>query len=1052
MADYSKLYSTVITQAINDFDSIQGTLRDKNVVDGSGNALNENTTGVATSEYAGLIANQLFRVTGKYKSDLTLNANGEIPYLGTLSLTSGTVSYTTGADGTKTANITLNGGQAVGYIDGTKSTINISGIATTPVSLSGALDKKGGTNYTYVAGSDGALGSFKIEKADGIIGSVSIAEGKADIHVDLDSSHSTDSSNVISVNGAKDGTINSKILSAVPEGEKADGYELFELSALASGKDRITANFGGSSTAPGYISEINLPGDSEKQKDVDFTQSGNQTFYLKKGIVENVKASGGQIAFDSNANGYFAADAEEGYAITASLENLAISGNISEGYVKGGTITGNVEAATKTVKIKKGSVAAGSTTINLKATSDIISEGAGDAGDYSITIDRDLAEDAAENTTLTITPGYVKATSVTDVITTNGKTYHVKKGAATATAALTGISYTDAGNILANTTVAGSDYYEITPKVSVSNTKNVTTNGYITNAEVTATGLTDEVGNSVFVKHGKVTLNHGLSFAASDTGRKYKPSEVRPESGKYLTISTAGQNTVVEGYIKNDATDVVIGANKNYYIPEAKFEYVADSSSGANFIKVSSFGYVAPGNIGTISGSIDNAVVKGTLSATEGLTLSPTLPASGGYELTLGTDTVNSNAGFFSPNNNNISFNGQYYIAKGRVSVAPSITGIAFTDITRDTKGGFVFTATASGSNGNPTTTEGYTTSADVKVSDIADEAVNHAIPEASLAVGLDAGESAKLSTSGTGVLRATETSSYVVTPALSGSNGNLKIKASVTKAGYVDTASRSSEGTTLTVDEANISPFYIKAGTTKSTTTATHTLTSAGFTNNFASTNTGDYTITVSQTATKDITLDEGYYGNAEKTIPVNIPISGTYSVAHGKATITASSVKITHDIADSTFMKITNLGAGATESDYYKITTGTNGLTASVTAVTPGYMKASDITAPTSITATADGNLYIQKYSHGLDRTDATHTVATGTVDDGENKDVSVYLPGTAGNFVEEQLVIHTAHTYVDKDIAVKLGANAAGTNVIADLSRLKSRLAGTLAKSAA
>ena len=75
MADYSRLYSTVISDAIRDFDLIQRALKDKNVVDGEGHALNEDTTGVTTREYADLIRNQLFRVKDHYKSDLTPTHN-----------------------------------------------------------------------------------------------------------------------------------------------------------------------------------------------------------------------------------------------------------------------------------------------------------------------------------------------------------------------------------------------------------------------------------------------------------------------------------------------------------------------------------------------------------------------------------------------------------------------------------------------------------------------------------------------------------------------------------------------------------------------------------------------------------------------------------------------------------------------------------------------------------------------------------------------------------------------------------------------------------------
>lgn len=1051
-------YNTVISQAISDFDSIQGKLRDKGVVDGSGTELKADTTGVATSEYAGLIDDQLFRVNGKKKADLTAGlTNGVINYLGTVTLNGTSLSYATGGDSSSVRYLTVTAANdKSGYIDGSNTALTVGQIEAENL----VLDDNSLTSY-YDADAE----QYVIKAAQNkVLEGVTVAKGSGLIDATATSSTCSGSKNEIALNAASDNdNINGSATLATPADDDLANYVKLDIKATAECQDTVVTTLSKTFTS-GYINKEDVKFNSEGNKELSENGvlthvfdahdhiNSSQAIYLPKGSAGNLKAKEGtaKVAFDGAtdivADSGSELSADDTFAeITAKVDGLQIEGTITKGWVESGNISAtSIDVANSSIKIKKGSLTAGSTNVHLAAEGSKTGLISSAATDYKITLTKDAAatEADASNVALSVTNGYLTSAMVanakhtvsvesTDVYITGAA---VKKKVSGASVALTGTGATyltgtapDADSL--------SDYYTVDTKVSASIVDDGSTDGYFEGAKTGAfvgTGLNAEKTNTFYLKKGSVKFAHGLTLSdgASASGLLASKPSKGTLGTDYFSISTSGTYTANEGYITE--ADVSADENKTYYLPKAVVEYVTDSSD-TSFLQVKTAGFLPTGTIQVTEGTLDEAAVKGTLSDT-GNVISTT--ATTGYAISIAKSLTAGDAGYISANKGTLSLAETYYIAHGSLSYK---AGIADIEVGAPTRAGDKFNISLvakADATVKETLAEGYIKADDVTITAADDYSETVVLDEAQLAVSGSGSISASASSN---VETSTTETKYVITPNFT----STALSATVSKAGYVD-ADTTVSGT---VSIGDTKKLYITPGTTTTLTPTAHAkaLSASEITSNLSSTVSGDYTVTINGKDSGTGTLAPGYYGEDEKTIGYNSVITGTYTVKHGSASITAASA--TFALTPESGLSLASTVADA--SQYYKITANASNLSLTK-SVTEGYVKDADVNAGLS-TITGSQDKYIAKYQWGADKISETQAVASGTKTVGDEANVSVYIPASTASFGEESdaTIIHTNGTYVDKDIYVELGANAIGANAKADLEKLKQRLAGTLVK---
>ena len=1051
-------YSTVISSAIADFDAIQAQMKAKGVVDSSDKELNSDTTGVKTSEYSGLISDQLFRVGDRKKAGLSLDGNGKIRDLGSITLTSSKATFSDKDDGTRVLSVTTTYAGNPGYIDGS-SAVTIGGISADNFSVSGTLSTDGGSGYTY----DETTKKYTITGNSDVIEKVVIDQGSGLVGIgNFSSTHGTKSNTISLATATDNDNINSKVVETVEDADLAN-YVQIALSAVANCADTVTAKLT-KTFESGYINADDVAFDTtntELAADGTVTHAfesvthatGEKTLYLPKGSAAITGAEGAKVAFDgadaiTADSGADLKDEDTFATITAKVDGLKINGEITEGWVSSGNIPATaIDVDSKSIKIKKGTLDAGSTNVHLTATPSKV-DLSDDVTNYVITLtkDADATSKDAGTKSLSVTNGYLTSTAVANaehaVTVEEKKVYitgaQVKKKIDTPTVTLDGTGST----LLASSAPVDAQYYTIDTKVSASIADNGSTNGYFDpstdTTAFTGTGLSGAAGGTFYLKKGSVTLAHGLTISDGATASGLTTSTPSGTLGTdYYKIETSGSMTTVEGYItSNEVSD---DADKAYYIPKAVVEYVTNSDN-THFVQVKTAGYLTAGTIDTIEGTLDEAEVKGTLTDT-GTVLSTT-GSTGDYQISIAKSIAAGAAGYISSDKGSLALDNNYYIKHGTVSYKAAIASITNNGISRvsgtDNKFYINVTAAADKTAAGTTATlsEGYVKSADITITAADDKTTNLEIEEATIGVSgsgkIGATASANVSTS-------TSATKYVITPTFE----STSLAATITKAGYVDEDSGITGS--VTVADSAKTPVYLTVGTTTTLTPTAHakTLASSEISDNFSTSQTGAYTITINGKDSLTGTLTPGYYGADEATIAANSTIAGTYSVAHGSASITAASA--TFNIAAGTGLTLVESPSDTTK--YYEITA--NGSNLSLTkSVTQGYVKDADVDAGLT-TITGSKKKYIANYEYGTDASAAGTVTTTSVTVDGAKADY--YTPTAAVDFGEDAdyAVIHTKATYVEKDIYVNLGADAIGANAKADLEKLKQRLAGTLAK---
>lgn len=1037
MADEKKTYAafaSVINSAITDFNSIYDAIKER--TGASDTDMATDTTGIATSAYAGLIKNKLFSISGITDGGQGKGINTVItPYFA--SYAGNPVAVKLGEDG----NVSITVGIPNKGYYGTEARLTGS-LAAENVALKGTVNGK--ANITKVEAAEGKGAYWHVAPTDGkVLGVVDIDIGSYAPSI-TEVTNGVSATATVGLSG-NDG-ITGNVLAAVPEGGEVTDYVSFKMKAAGSFTGKVTPVLGNTDFTAGYFETAPALEIAKTGYAIDGTAtSTDQEFFIKKGTISNVAVAGTNLGFtDEGSIGTSTApgddEAANYYKVTAGIAGGTITGDTTAGFVPDGkgTQIGTLDAISKDFYVKKGAVENSTVSVGLVAESADVKIASADADAYTVTVKRDSAETA--ETTGNYSDGYVKAGHYTVSTTVSEKVLKIARGTVDIKNTLDGISYEGSGAdlLVKNIPENVNEYYVITPTVALTSAVNTagSKEGYIVPNDTTVThNEFAGTASPLYLKKGKVTHSTNIVINNSSTDATAIFTDTKPTTGAYYTLTTQCNISANEGYIK--AADIAKGDEKSYYLPKAVVEYVADST-GNNFVQVKSAGYLPSGTIQAIEGKIDYAAVSVNIGTQTGTNIIKTSGAAGDYKLTIAKASA-TNAGYISgaDGEGTVGLAAEYYIAKGSVASQASIDSIVKSDIARATgagASGFEFNVTASGSTGTPTIAAGYITSEDVTLTKPTDKVVKMTLPEAKLAATLT-GEAAHAgATLSTGLAAGDSTSKYFVTPTLA----NATVKATVGSAGYVDAASSSNE-ITIEINDSNRDVAYIKTGTTKKFTTTALDL-SNKLSSDFNSTVSGDYTITLAGTDSFNGTLDTGYYGEAEKTIGVERGLTGSYTVAHGSVSVNSTAVTL----GTATSSDVSLVTAPGNAAEFAAITVPVSSVAISFNPVKPGYVKDSDVT--NSATATGSTTVYLKKYENSEDKAaDGSVPTASDAVNGGDTGTVYTPVP----NGITDTTILHTEGRYLKHNVKVTLHADAIGSHAETDLERLQKRLAGQLAR---
>lgn len=1092
-------YHSIIEQAINDFDAIQGVLRDKGITY-KGEALKADTTGVATSEYAGLINHQLYRVGDK--EDLKNGLTGSK----ITDLTSATLapSGALAISNTDLSNFTISfAPDKAGFIDGsgdngTRVSVTLgSSVLQNPVLSATATLSAGTGTVTPITKEDSEeVTSYRVTAdANKILGSVTIPAGSASIP-DPTITHTATVAPSVEINSADTAGITSKLLDATGYGALAadnqKNYVQIQFVPKAKYEDTVTATItpkitggfikGFDNTNLNETGSIVVKDETNKNKNVE---GASTSFYLPKGSVNKVSLTSSGLSFnkDGDQSIFAAADAEEGsyYPIIADVENLNIDANesqITEGWISGGSLSIDASSAkiTGSTKIKKGSLTSGSVTLTPKITDDTNTILTPDVADeklsdyYNITVSAGtLNADGNEGTTdgkATFAEGYIKSADADETVHAVFPTQklHVKKGSVSAainadkTATFVNYGTNTVITKSLGTTDKAADYYEIDPSLTATITPSFT-EGYIKNFPTpdTYTGALDPF----YIKKGHVKFRHDL-LITPPTGTAVSSifSETAPSDGtEYFTIATNGtfdKDATKAGYITTE--DVEDDEDKKYYIPKAKFEFVKDST-GNSIIQATTSGYIPSGVIQAVEGKIDEAVVSANLDTGTTNIISSGASAADDYVINIEKNMTTTDAGYISSSEGTLQLASKYFIKRGKLDLSASLGNIV-----ADAKG-----VTYSETNGNYSI--GVSTSGEVAIS----TSSVYGYVASSDDLTLHSGKATGTVTLPSVTLRSTENTKakagvdlgdleagistadgYVINPTYTAA----KYTVDIATAGY---GAVGRENTVVTSD-ADLTPIYIKKGAAVTKTGSQQTISEiqTSISNSLNATSTGDYTFSVAKNISDSVTIPDAYYKGQTASITVPVNISGT--IKHGKAKVNIDNIST--DVTLGGMSEVTGEETSTNPTHFYTVGGTVTSASISLSNVVAGYMKEADIdVTDTTASTSATKKHHIQKYEFAGDPgsngtgvatvTDSSSgTAVTYFIPYGNDATTGVFGTDTAGIGTDEKdtLILHTKASYAANDIKLTLNQNAMGKEVRDDITRLTNRLKGNLVKASA
>lgn len=1009
-------YLNLIKQAISDFDSAWTELNKKgSVVSDYIDATASIVDDVVPTSHYGTIISKLTYIKGltansvnHYTSASEANALGEV-----------TVSK--GAKGVYTVNTSI---ATPGYYAvGAKVTAQLN---STTVDLD--------TDSNWVENE----GVYSLSANDYVIGAITAKKGTVKNAGDI----------VEAQNGAISTTATVAALAKNDEGSNTSvatvdsSKYMITVRAGAATSGKLTASVTNTVT-PGYVKASDAAAVWTKDFDVNSTDSEDLTIHIQEGAVkvQSVSGSNATASIGDGGAGILVSavpsgeDAKNYYELTSAIEGLQIEAEVTEGYVGGGKINANasdIKLGSGTKYIKKGASKNQTLTLTdaeLKVT--------GGSSYLTTTGGKEVTITVPDTTTRTadIDAGYI--TTGGTITLAGTKTVNIKEGTGVAKAAITSYGLSATGVNVSETSTAGAYAFTVTPTVSVDTTG--FSAGWIDSIATTGAGANNVSSKTYYIGAGSVSVAAAPTFNATvvdqDDGKSAGVSigdiffDAVPATGDYIKIDSSVSYSVTEGYVK--ASSGTPSTTK--YLKKAVIELVQEKDdngqlTGEEYFSVKEGGYLPSGTLNAVStfepSLASVAVNLSGVGITTGDFTSEQLKNY--HTITISKGTVD--AGYMSATQGALS--GTYYLQKGSVATDTTISAApkSVTRIAGDTvKYAVTSTVTA---NAGLTVGEGYVTTSEVSGTKEKTQDVTYEVARASFGTTTHTTNASITAASGIRVIEGTEAAVYTVTPKID----SCSTKFTVATDGYISSKDGDIlkfEGTDQIGHDGKMTSLSIHAGT--GITAHTESQGKVNVSDNFADSVDGAYTVTVGGTVGSTITLDTGYYGETEKSQTAEFAVSKTYSVAHGKATVTSTGSAT----VSATDVKLYD--SKAEGKTYYQIDA-TPSVTHSKSGVTPGYMKDVDITlADTTITA---GKAFVEAYTSASVR--STENVAPeGTTQ------ISV----TIGQISEDVVVdggkiLATAEKFNKKDIAITLSEHAMGSSVVSEFDRLAARLAGKTA----
>ena len=1078
----TKTFSQVISDAISSFDAIYDALQSKLVTPSGTSPLTDaqrsNGT-IPTGSYAGYITNQLYRVGTAITEGGVTTMTGVTPVTvnGVIASYAGVASNVSdGVYGTATSSaipVTFTIANP-GYYD-TQSTV----IGNVPILSSISLTGSNISSYAVVENSvteyvvKDNTNHYPLLEVHIPQGSVDVTYGTPAITESITNTLTIDSDN---------STITNATLGSGNTGD----YELV-ITKNATYNGNVTGVTPTVVTSPGFITSSNVTVPSPAFQITTNMAESSETIYIPAGTVSGTLSNTADVSLTGSSGLSLLSSAPaEGsyYTLTAAATGLSVIGTTTAGYVAAGSnITlGSVADKSKAFYLPAGEVP--DSTIALAADqwayTDTGSALTTTVTNYPVTFS--INQGSAAQTT--VVPGYIEDTAYS-VTVTGSKTMYIKAGAITETANIA----VDTANISGDTgiiTTGSSGTYHISVPITASvSTTTPITQGYISDASTQITHVGDSETLSFSVAGGSADITPTLSAVVSDAGNDDGDAEVQneemfydeqPQSGDYYTITASATTSVNPGFMTSG--NVTVGASAVKYLKKATFSYVTMADSEDSFLQVTSGGYVPSGiisDIASISGNIDTAVVAVNLGdASSGiLTGSQT---SGLDYYTISATKGTTDAGFISSTQGSVS--GTVYVLHGSESLATVFNSSTITSgvdpVLDSTHAKYTLDVTHSITN-TLTFQEGYIKSDDITMNGT-DDVTTKTITDSTT---LDIGEGVYDITSKAFTVGVTNTaglltssSGYTLTPTMTAA-----IQVDATTDGYIS-GTNERQTYNIAANDASITatPIIIKQGAGSiartghtandwSALASGATTSTATLTDNFSTTQSGDYTITLGGYAEAALELDEGYYkisDDSNKLSGGQVELNKTLSVAHGHISVSLTTPTNNVSLVTSGQNPVdlsSILATTAPVSGYVAI--GSSVSVDGSISVTEGYVK--DIAGDKSFTSITNANTtrYIPTVNletsslsaGGTDRTGtavASGTTVYGTIELGSNDgDIhgssSYATASTSETGLRDAVILPTKNKFALYDTKIELTANAMGSAVAAELISLENRLAG-------
>lgn len=1009
-------YSDLIRTVIRDFDEIYSVLRAKGSQHDGSSLPTSGDTGIATADYANIINSNLVKVNGLSVSQLvTVNSM----------LDNNTGTTTTG---TVSVDYTNEGISITGIKPGYYNASSILSLGATFVDL--GID-------SFDLSDDGK--NYVLKPSANIIKSVTIAKGEV---------KGSTTASASSVSGkVPTATVDTELISTVISTESSTGAYPVTLKVTPRLSGEIVATVSKDSVTPGYISsadDVTLTGGAYDISGISVAEA-TETYYVAKGSV-TLNTNNTNITPTLTLGGLVEGTEDNGYAVTTTVGNVTLTATTVAGYVTEDEVTLNAETLTNapvTKYIAKGSVSGAAA--NVTKPTITLSSSIAAADSYSGDVYTVTANTAAITLKHTVEEGYVKNSDVSDLtLTADEKSIRIAKGSARAS--ISGNSISASSDYLVST---GGREFTVTSTPVISKEL---TEGYITNADFTTVNNTTST-QTFQIKEGIIgTPSNTLSVTAAgftDTDNAIR-SEIfkteQPTSGEYYTVGASSSVSITGGWI--DSQTIITQASNKYYVPKATFNFVPESGNAGSFIQVTTGGYIPSGAIVELGDELteaDYATVSLQLSSNEGSIVNNNLNEN---YYTLEISKASINAGYISDNNGTVT---PYTlkVAKGSVSNTNTVDSVVINGtITGDANGYTIPLNVTAGST--VVVEDGYVKNSEIMVDGESQANNTKKTITVAKSVSIDAATIAidasavSGNVSSDGFEFASEVTKYAVTPTIGGASGS-ELVARATKAGYVD--SSYSTKLNVTLDTSNAQTRYLTPGTQLTSVNGSGTV---AITNNFGTTQSGDYTISLTNPNTQISvagTLTEGYYASSEELAVSGkatiTGLTGSVSVKHGSVTVNTASAELS--VSSTTGLTLHNSATGL--DGYYELTLEAESLSLDANTV-EGYVKAADVkNNATSVANTSSTKYFISKYvNSNLYSDTGNYAAAVDGFGVPTNANVESWVQNDEVVVQEsDSMVIETAGKYVEKNIEVRLAPDAAGSNVRNELYTLQQRLLG-------